>query len=74
MGSVRASYGSSRQVGPYFPDIGAELLESSVERYQNLGCWEGGIEISRDLYEQALTVFESAGETACRRPYEEVVG
>jgi hypothetical protein len=58
----------------FFPDIGIEALAAAVARYQELGCWEGGIEIPRDLYEQALTVFESAGAIGWRHRYEEVVG
>jgi NitT/TauT family transport system substrate-binding protein len=58
----------------FFPGIGVEVLAAAIARYQELGCWEGGIEIPRDLYEQALTVFESAGAIAWRHRYEEVVG
>jgi NitT/TauT family transport system substrate-binding protein len=58
----------------FFPGIGRELLTTTVRRYQEVGCWEGGIEITRDLYEQALTVFQSAGAIAWRHSYEEVVG
>jgi len=49
-------------------------VAKTVARYQNLGTWEGGIEIPRDLYEQALTVFQSVGAIAWRHRYEEVVG
>jgi NitT/TauT family transport system substrate-binding protein len=57
-----------------FPGIAPEVLAGAVARYQKLGCWEGGIEIPRDLYEQALTVFQSDGAIAWRHRYEEVVG
>jgi len=56
----------------YFPGIDPGALASAVRGYQKLGCWDGGIEIPRDLYEQALNVFESAGEIAARHPYEQV--
>jgi NitT/TauT family transport system substrate-binding protein len=57
----------------FFPGIGSELLTATIKRYQQVGCWEGGIEITRDLYEQALNVFQSAGAIAWRHSYEEVV-
>jgi NitT/TauT family transport system substrate-binding protein len=59
---------------PFFLGIGSEVLTAAVRRYQEVGCWEGGIEITRELYEQALTVFQSAGAIAWRHSYEEVVG
>ncbi len=57
----------------FFPLIGPELLTPAIRSYQALGCWDGGIEIPRDLYEQALNVFQSAGEITWRHRYEEVV-
>jgi NitT/TauT family transport system substrate-binding protein len=56
----------------YFPGIEPAALESAIKRYQSVGCWKGGIEIPRDLYEQALNVFESAGAIAARHPYDSV--
>jgi NitT/TauT family transport system substrate-binding protein len=58
----------------FFPGISPELLTDAVQRYQTLGCWGGGIEIPRDLYEQSLNVFQSARAIAWRHRYEEVVG
>jgi NitT/TauT family transport system substrate-binding protein len=58
----------------FFPGIAAEALTATVMRYQGLGCWEGGIEIPRDLYEQALNVFQSVGAIGWRHRYEELVG
>jgi NitT/TauT family transport system substrate-binding protein len=57
-----------------FPGIAAADLAAAVKRYQGLGCWEGGIEIPRNLYEQALDVFQAAGAISWRHRYEEVVG
>jgi len=57
-----------------FPGIAPDVLADAVRRYQALGAWDGGIEIPRDLYEQALTVFQSAGAIAWRHRYDEVVG
>src|SRR5260370_2036343 len=56
-----------------FPLIAPELLTAAVGMYQTLGCWEGDLEIPRDLYEQALNVFQVCGGIAWRHRYEEVV-
>jgi len=58
----------------FFPSIAPPALVAAVRLYQELGCWEGGLEIPRDLYEQALNVFQAAGAIAWRHRYEEVVG
>jgi len=58
----------------FFPQVALEALATAIQRYQALGCWEGGLEIPRDLYEQALNVFQSAGAIAWRHRFEEVVG
>jgi NitT/TauT family transport system substrate-binding protein len=58
----------------FFPDIAPELLAAAVTRYQALGTWDGGVEIPRDLYEQALNVFHAAGAIAWRHSFDEVVG
>jgi len=57
----------------FFPLISPAVLAPAIRSYQALGCWDGGIEIPRDLYEQALNVFQSAGEITWRHRYEEVV-
>lgn len=56
----------------FFPEFPVPVLAAAIGRYQKVGNWEGGIEIPRDLYEQALNVFESAGELKRRHPYDEV--
>jgi len=58
----------------FFRGVPADVLAATVTRYQELGTWDGGVEISRPLYEQALTVFQSVGSIAWRHRYEEVVG
>jgi NitT/TauT family transport system substrate-binding protein len=58
----------------FFPGIAVGVLAAALTRYQLLGCWEGGMEILPDLYEQALNVFQSAGAIAWRHRYDEVVG
>jgi NitT/TauT family transport system substrate-binding protein len=58
----------------FFPLVAPDALTSAIRSYQALGCWDGGVEIPRDLYEQALNVFQAAGEITWRHRYEEVVG
>ncbi len=59
---------------PFFPDVAPDLLVDAIRRYHALGCWGGELEIPRDLYEQALNVFQEARAIAWRHRYEEVVG
>ena len=56
-----------------FPNIDREALASSIARYQKLGCWEGELGITRELYEQALDVFVHSAAISARHPYAEVV-
>src|ERR1019366_4206616 len=58
----------------FFPLIAPEFLTAAIRLYQALGCWEGGLEIPRELYEQALNVFQATGTIAWRHRYDEVVG
>jgi NitT/TauT family transport system substrate-binding protein len=58
----------------FFEGVPITALADAIWRYQAVGNWDGGLEIPRKLYEQALTVFESAGVISRRHPYEEVVG
>ncbi|MCD6030827.1 MAG: hypothetical protein K0S78_3001 [Thermomicrobiales bacterium] len=57
----------------FFPDVPPGRLADAVRRYQQVGCWEGPVEIPRDLYEHALDVFKSVGGITWRHPYAEVV-
>jgi NitT/TauT family transport system substrate-binding protein len=55
-----------------FPNLKVEVLEASVARYQALGNWEGPVAIDRDLYEQALNVFEFSRQIKARHSYDAV--
>ena len=57
----------------FFDDIDPEVLALTIARYQQVGCWSGDLTIPRDLYEQALNVFEHGGAITNRHPYEDVV-
>lgn len=58
----------------FFESLPAATLADAIARYQSVGNWDGGTEIPRELYEQALNVFANAGAVSSRVPYEEVVG
>ncbi len=57
----------------FFPGCSEAAVATAIARYQALGCWEGGAEIPRDLYERALEVFLDGGAITRCWPYEEVV-
>lgn len=56
----------------FFPEFTREALCESIRGYQTLGCWQGDTAIPRDLYEQALNVFEADGQIRRRHPYDAV--
>jgi hypothetical protein len=53
---------------PFFPQVPAAALTDAIRRYQMLRCWDGSVGIPRDLYEQALNVFESEDDWARGTP------
>jgi NitT/TauT family transport system substrate-binding protein len=56
----------------FFPGVEIAVLAAAIRSYQPLGCWEGGLEIPRDLYEQALNVFEHTAQIPRRYAYDAV--
>jgi NitT/TauT family transport system substrate-binding protein len=62
----------ARAEAGFFEGHSMDALAAGIRAYQAVGCWEGGVEIPRDLYEQALNVFQAEGGIARRHPYEEV--
>jgi NitT/TauT family transport system substrate-binding protein len=57
----------------FFPGVAPGHLADAIRRYQEIGTWTGDIAIPRDLYDQALDVFQSVGGITWRHPYTEVV-
>ncbi len=57
----------------FFPGVAPQALEAAIAAYQSLGCWQGGPEIPRDLYEQTLEVFLHGDAITQRHPYDQVV-
>jgi len=60
---------TARIIGPQLPDIDADVLESTIATYQQSGCWAGGVEITRDAYENLLDVFLHSGLISRRHAY-----
>jgi NitT/TauT family transport system substrate-binding protein len=58
----------------FFPETPLEALSDAIRRYQEIGTWEGGREIPKALYEQALEVFRAFGGIKEDHRYEEVIG
>lgn len=56
----------------FFTGYSLDVLAAAIRAYQTVGPWDGGVEIPRDLYEQAFNVFQSEGAVAGRHPYEDV--
>jgi NitT/TauT family transport system substrate-binding protein len=57
----------------YFPHIAREVLVRTIRDYQRLGCWAGGTEIPRDLYDRTVAIFLRSGTITAPVPMEEVV-
>jgi NitT/TauT family transport system substrate-binding protein len=57
----------------FFPDHSAEAVAKAIRTYQQMGTWSGDIAIPKNLYENALNVFEHSNLISQRHPYEKVV-
>ena len=63
----------ARSEAAMFPGIDPEALSRSIARYQLLGCWDSDVVITRELYEQSLSVFLHTAAISTRHSYEDVV-
>jgi NitT/TauT family transport system substrate-binding protein len=63
----------ARTEASFFPGMAESAIASAVGFYQELGTWDGGIEVEPELYDAALDVFEHSGMVGSRHPYGEVV-
>ena len=57
----------------FFPQTDRDALIKAIARYQELGCWDGNLTITREEYGQALDVFLHSGNISCRYPYDNLV-
>lgn len=57
----------------FFPKIDRTVLVRTIEDYQKLACWEGEPDISREVFENTLHVFEFNGDINPRMAWEEVI-
>ena len=60
-------------VADYFPDHSSAAVARAIQAYQQMGTWQGEIQIPPDLYENALNIFEHAKLITRRHLYEDVV-
>lgn len=60
-------------IGRYFNETDRAALISSVESYQELGCWSPGVRISPEAFATTLDVFLHSGIISKRHRYERVV-
>ena len=57
----------------FFPQVEQSVLTQTIAYYQQLGCWNPPVTISRETYETALDVFLHSRLITRRHPYEQVV-
>ena len=57
----------------FFPDIDMAVLTQTIRAYQRLGCWDSEPDISRDVYDNTLDIFEFSGDINQRIAYEDVI-
>jgi NitT/TauT family transport system substrate-binding protein len=56
-----------------FPGVDQRALTATIAYYQQLGCWNPAVTISRATYDAALDVFMHSQLITRRHPYEQVV-
>jgi len=57
----------------FFPDINRDVLASTIEAYQYLGCWQSETDISISSYENLLDVFLFNGAISQRHSYDKAI-
>jgi NitT/TauT family transport system substrate-binding protein len=57
----------------FFPQVEQSVLTQTIAYYQQLGCWNPPVTISRTSYDTALDVFLHSRLITRRHPYEQVV-
>lgn len=57
----------------YFPEIDMPVLVQTIRAYQGLGCWEGEPDISPEVFENTLDVFEFSGDINQRFVWQDIV-
>jgi NitT/TauT family transport system substrate-binding protein len=57
----------------YFPEIDLQVLSETIRAYQDLGCWESAVDITREVFENTLDVFMFSGDIQRRIGWDEVI-
>jgi NitT/TauT family transport system substrate-binding protein len=61
------------QEAGFFPAIELQVLSSTIQAYQQLGCWDHDGAISPEAYENLLQVFHYNGAIRQRYPYDAAI-
>jgi len=61
------------QEAGFFTDVNTKVLASTINAYQNLGCWQKEIEISHESYEKLLDIFLYSGGITKRHAYNQLI-
>src|SRR5215468_5258260 len=60
-------------VGPFYPNVASDLLETSLRRYDKAGVWARSPEVSREGFARLAASLHSGGFTSRIHAYEECV-
>ena len=64
---------AKEQEAGFFPEIDRNVLSDTIRAYQQLGCWQSEMPISRDAYENLLNVFLYSDAISQRHEYNSVI-
>lgn len=62
----------AKELQYFFPETDNVVLESTINYYQQLGCWSPSITISPSSYEKVLDIFQYNNLIKTRYPYQDV--
>jgi len=63
----------TKSLSNFFPNIDPVVLTRTIAQYQELGCWQGELAISRGQYQKALDVFLHSRTITHTHRFEDVV-
>ena len=64
---------AKEQEAGFFPEIDRQVLSDTISAYQQLGCWQTDMAISKEAYENLLDVFLYSGAISRRYLYDEAI-
>jgi len=57
----------------FLPGVDRNALTRTIEAYQQLGTWDGELDITPDLYDRTVDVFLFSGDIAVRPAYSDII-